>query len=258
MIPEKWLWKDALERLREVDAAWPSDGAGPEELAAHEAALAECRDWLAAQEPPRIAKLADQLVPGISRRRFWCALVPAEREVAKVKITDVDILDRDLPPETVPAFPPLPVTVLLDSLRSAFNVGGIFRTAECFGFGELVLCGYTPLPETPAVARAALGSEKLLKWRAGGKIADEIAALRRQGVVCYALETVSGAAPMEDFQWRFPCAVVLGNERFGLTAETVKLCDQAVRIPLYGRKNSLNVGSAFAILAHELRLRFRH
>ncbi|MBP5319372.1 MAG: TrmH family RNA methyltransferase [Kiritimatiellae bacterium] len=251
---ESGYWKAALERLQRVDRQWPAEGTeDPEIWAAHESRLAACRTWLAAQPVPRLAKLADQLQPGVPRRRFWCALVPAERAVTRSKITDLDILTDDLPQTADPPQPPIPVTVLLDSIRSAFNVGGIFRTAECFGFREVILCGYTPGPDNPQVAKAALGPERQIPWRTAISTRDAILACLRQGIPCYALETVAQAEPLERFAWPLPCALVIGNERFGIDAETIALCDGMIRIPLFGRKNSLNVGCAFAVVAHAIR-----
>ena len=246
---EQRLWREALERLRVLDVTW-------EEASARQRELEGCRVWLAAQITlPRLAGLARLLTPELTRRQFWSVLVPVEREVARCKITDVDILDADLVTGAV-AGTVMPLTVVADSLRSAFNLGGIFRTAECFGVSELVLCGYTPLPEQPQAARAALGAEKLVPWRYVENIRSAIAGLQAAGTRCLALETVSGAPGVAEFAWTFPCALVLGNERFGLDAEVLEACDGVVRIPLYGRKNSLNVVTAFAVAACEIRRQF--
>lgn len=246
---EDRLWRDALERLRALDAVW-------DDPAARDPALLDCRAWLAAQTSlPRLAALARLLMPELTRRRFWSVLVPVEREVARCKVTDLEVLDADLPPGAA-AGAPLPLTVVADSLRSAFNLGGLFRTAECFGVRELVLCGYTPLPDQPQVARAALGADALVPWRHVERTLDALAALRAQGVRCFALETVEGAPDIAEAEWTFPCALVLGNERFGLDPEVLHACDGIVRIPLFGRKNSLNVVNAFAVAAHVIRARF--
>ena len=243
-MDEDGLWREALGRLRGLDTVWPPDPA----------ALETCRAWLTAQTAlPRLAGLARLLTPGLTRRQFWSALVPVERAVARCKVTDVDILDADLPPERAPAEPPMPLTVVADSIRSAFNLGGIFRTAECFGVRDLVLCGYTPLPDQPQAARAALGAERLVPWRHAGDVREAVAGLRASGVPCVALETVEGAPAVDAFDWTFPCALVLGNERFGLDPDVVAACDGAARIPLYGRKNSLNVVSAFAVAVSAIR-----
>jgi len=244
------LWREAQQRLRLLDGAW-------EEAGARRRALCDCRDWLAAQTAlPRLAGLARLLTPEITRRQFWSVLVPVEREVARGKVTDVDILDTDLPPGSAAPAPPLPLTVVADSIRSAFNLGGIFRTAECFGVRELVLCGYTPLPSQPQAARAALGTEKLVPWRYVEDIRKAIAGLQAEGLRCFALETVEDAPDLADVAWPSPCALVLGNERFGLDPAVIRTCDGVVRIPLFGRKNSLNVVTAFAVAAYVIRKRF--
>lgn len=242
-------WREALERLKALEAAWADEEARRQ-------SLAECRAWLAEQTAlPHLAKLARLLEPGMTRRQFWSALVPVERAVARLKVTDVDILDADLPAGAA-AGEPMPLTVIVDSVRSAFNLGGIFRTAECFGVRALVLCGYTPLPDQPQVAKAALGTERLVTWRYAEDIRAAITDLKASGVACLALETVAGAPDIAAYRWPFPCALVLGNERFGLDPEVVALCDGAVRIPLFGRKNSLNVVTAFAVAACEVRRQF--
>jgi tRNA G18 (ribose-2'-O)-methylase SpoU len=247
---DEQLWREARERLLALDAVWS-------DVSARRRGLEACRAWLAARrEQPRLSALARLLTPDMTRAQFWCALVPVEREVVRARVTDIEILDRDLAAESAPAAPPMPLTVVADSLRSAFNVGGIFRTAECFGVAEVLLCGYTPAPDRPQAARAALGAEKLVPWRTAGDVRAALTGLKDDGVRCVALETVAGAKSLERAEWAFPCALVLGNERFGLNADVIGLCDEVVRIPLCGRKNSLNVVSAFALAAHAARQRF--
>jgi tRNA G18 (ribose-2'-O)-methylase SpoU len=77
--------------------------------------------------------------------------------------------------------------------------------------------------------------------------------LKASGVTCYALETVAHAPTVEEMQWTFPAALILGNERFGLNPEVISACDAVVRIPLFGLKNSLNVVSAFSIASYAIR-----
>jgi tRNA G18 (ribose-2'-O)-methylase SpoU len=242
------LWKETLHRLRLLDNSWPDETRRAQQIIA-------CREWIAGKtELPRLAALARLLTPGMTRQQFWSVLVPVEREVAQVKITDIDILDSDLPEKAgTPIHPPMRLTVVLDSIRSAFNVGGIFRSAECFGVQEVVLCGYTPLPDQPQVAKAALGTEQRIPWRYAEDILTAIATLKAAGITCYALETVANAPDIADTDWAFPAALILGNERFGLNPEVIAACDAIVRIPLFGRKNSLNVVSAFTIAAYEIR-----
>jgi len=252
-MKHSFLWKEALLRLRTLDASWRDEPRRAEQLAT-------CRDWIAEQTSlPRLAGLAKLLTPAMTRQQFWSVLVPVEREVAQVKITDIDILDSDLPenPETARQSLTLqmPLTVVLDSIRSAFNVGGIFRTAECFGVKDLILCGYTPLPDQPQVKKAALGTDARLAWRYEEDILAALRELKASGVTCYALETVADAPTIAETAFKCPAALVVGNERFGLNPEVIAACDAVVRIPLFGLKNSLNVVSAFSIAAYEIRRR---
>jgi 23S rRNA (guanosine2251-2'-O)-methyltransferase len=245
------LWKEALRQVRHLDDTWAQE-------ANRAAQIQVCHDWMAAQHTlPRLCALAKLLTPGMTRQQFWSVLVPVEREVAQVKITDIDILDRDLPetPDTARHSIALrmPLTVVLDSIRSAFNVGGIFRTAECFGVERMILCGYTPLPDQPQVKKAALGTDTRLDWRYEEDILAAIKTLRASGVTCYALETVAGAPSIAETVFKFPAALVLGNERFGLNSEVIAACDAVLRIPLFGLKNSLNVVSAFSIASYAIR-----
>ncbi|MDD2598790.1 MAG: TrmH family RNA methyltransferase [Kiritimatiellae bacterium] len=246
MKHEEQIWREALSRLQEVEQLWANQ---PERLAKS----ASCRLWMEQQVTvPRLAGLARLLVPEMNQQQLWCVLVPVERSVARLRITDVEILSADLP-AGMPQGRTMPVKVVVDSIRSAFNAGGVMRTAECFGVEEVILCGYSPRPDQAASVRAALGADQLVAWRHVENIRDCLRELKHSGICCYALETVAGAAYVGDFEWEFPCALILGNERFGLDPDVVALCDKAVRIQLYGTKNSLNVVSALSVAAYQIR-----
>lgn len=242
-------WREALTRLLQIEHQWECPQAR-EEL------LAELRTWLAqCQTVPRLAQLHQLLTPAISRRRFWSVLVPVERQIARYRVTDMQILDCDGAQEGV-ASQPLPVTLVVDSLRSAFNLGGILRTAECFGVTELIFCGYTATPEQAAVKRAAMGADSLVRWRHVADIQQVLDEMQNDGVPCVALETVSQASLLEAFEWPWPCALILGNERFGVNPAVVARCEHLVRIAMHGQKNSLNVVSALAVTLYAMRAQF--
>ena len=243
---EARVWRQALKRLLVIEAAWPRS-------AARQRALLACRRWMEAQtEQPRLCRLARLLVPAMDPAQFASVLVPVERETARRRITDVQILDRDFPAEAAVA-ERMPLTLVADSLRSAFNIGGLFRTAECFGAEGLWLCGYSATPEHPQVAEAALGADRLVPWRMADRIGAAIAELRQAGHRIVALETVADAVELAAFQWPFPCGLLLGNERFGLDPTCVRDADVCVQIPVFGRKNSLNVVSAAAVALYDAR-----
>jgi 23S rRNA (guanosine2251-2'-O)-methyltransferase len=241
------IWCQAYRLLREIDTLQLNDPARNIKILA-------CREWLACQSSlPRLRALAALMKPWMSRRELWNVLVPVERSVSRLRVTDVDILQDDLPQRRSRA-EQMPLKIVVDSLRSAFNTGALLRSSECFGADEVILCGYTPVPGHTQVARAALGCDKLVKWRYGADIRAVIRELQAAKITCYALETVADAPLIDSVDWRFPAALVVGNERFGLDPDVVRLCNGgAVRIRLYGAKNSLNVVSAFSIAVYEMR-----
>jgi tRNA (guanosine-2'-O-)-methyltransferase len=180
-------------------------------------------------------------------------IVPLERALER-GVRDEDFLPASDAPG--PRGAPMPVRIVADSLRSAFNAGGVFRTAECFGAEEVVLTGYSPDPGDPRVARAAMGTDRRVAWSRRRTAAEALARLRSGGAFAVALETGPDHAPISALEPRFPCALLVGNERFGLAPSVVAAADARACIPTCGAKGSLNVVAALAIALHELRRRF--
>ncbi len=119
-----------------------------------------------------------------------------------------------------------------------------------------MLCGYTPGPDNPQVAKTSLGADEAVPWSRAADVRDAIDELKKNGAAVYALETADRAESAFTFEPRWPCALVLGNERFGLDSDVLAMADGVVEIPSFGRKNSLNVVSAFAVAAAFLRARY--
>jgi len=151
----------------------------------------------------------------------------------------------------------LPVTVLLDNVRSMYNVGAFFRTMDAAGCEELVLCGITARPPKRAISKTALGAEETVRWRYD---ADPIAAareLRESGHEIAAIETSAHAVDLFDWRPAFPVCLVFGHEVEGIRPEVLALCDRHVRIPMLGRKHSLNVATAGGVVIFELLRKYR-
>ncbi|MFW5893923.1 MAG: RNA methyltransferase [Verrucomicrobiota bacterium] len=144
----------------------------------------------------------------------------------------------------------MPVTVVLDRLRSAFNVGNIFRVAEALRVEEIIACGYTAHPPHPKVEKTARGCDRLVSCRHVETAVQAVCELRSRGVSVYAVETVEGAVPVWDAQLRFPAALVLGNEALGVSADVLAHCDGAISLPRFGCKNSINVGNCAAVVLY--------
>ena len=146
----------------------------------------------------------------------------------------------------------LPVTVLLDNVRSLYNVGAFFRTADAIGITELVLAGITAAPPHPRLAKTALGAERTVSWRHVQTAVDEATQLRENGLQIAAVETSLQAVDL--FEWRphFPACVVFGHEVDGITPAMLEAADVHVRIPTRGSKHSLNVATAGGVVLYEL------
>jgi len=145
----------------------------------------------------------------------------------------------------------IPVSVLLHNVRSLYNVGAFFRTADAVGLMRLHLSGFTGAPPSKQIAKTALGSEQHVRWERSDPLVL-IEEQRHAGWEIAAVETVEGATDLFDWQPRFPVLVVFGHEVEGLPPEIVGRCDTHVRIPMVGTKRSLNVATAGGVVLYEL------
>lgn len=164
------------------------------------------------------------------------------------------------------------VTLILDNIRSAHNVGAIVRSSAAFGIGEVIAVGITPypcisgdrrLPHIAAkaermIAKTALGGEKQVTFQYFEKIGSAIKDQRRRGQYVYALEQAASAYQLASFQPQTPCALILGNEVSGLASATLKNCDACIEIPLSGTKESLNVAVAAGIALYDFQQKLQN
>jgi tRNA G18 (ribose-2'-O)-methylase SpoU len=151
----------------------------------------------------------------------------------------------------------LPVTVLLDGVRSLYNVGSFFRTADAVRAEAIVLAGITPTPDDPRVAKTALGAERTVRWSKSPSAAGAVDALRARGLEIAAIETSLLAVDLFDWQPRFPVCVVFGHEVEGIQPALLERCDIHVRIPTLGSKGSINVATAGGVVLYELLRKYR-
>ncbi len=144
----------------------------------------------------------------------------------------------------------MPLTVVLDNVRSAQNVGAFFRTGDAFGVERLCLCGITAVPPQRDIHKSALGAETTVAWQHYPTTAECINDLHAAGYRVLAVEQVEGSVSLESFRCcegeRY--ALVFGNEVEGVGQEAVDLCDGAVEIPQVGTKHSLNVSVAGGVV----------
>lgn len=157
-----------------------------------------------------------------------------------------------VPPELLPTVQRNPVHVVLENIRSAFNVGSIFRTADAGAVERIHLCGYTCHPPNEKLAKTALGATDYVPWTRHVDGPSALASLRAAGVTLAAIEVVDDAIPHTRFEWPQPVAIVFGNEVYGITEETLGACDVTIQIPMRGYKNTINVATAFGIVLYEI------
>ena len=152
----------------------------------------------------------------------------------------------------------LPLTVVLDDVRSLHNVGAVFRSSDAFRVEAVYLCGITATPPHPEIHKTALGGEDSVAWRYFETAADAVRSLQQEGVYVYSIEQVEGSTKLQDLQLdtsrRY--AVVLGNEVKGVSQEVVDIADGCLEIPQFGTKHSLNVSVTAGIVIWEVAKRF--
>jgi|SRR5579871_122518 23S rRNA (guanosine2251-2'-O)-methyltransferase len=146
----------------------------------------------------------------------------------------------------------LPVAVLLDNIRSMYNVGAFFRAADGVGLAKLCLCGITAHPPKKAITKTALGAEETVPWEHDWDALTMAQRLHRDGFQLAAIETSPQAVDLYDWQPGFPVCVMFGNEVEGLHPKLLEMADAHVRIPMQGRKHSLNVATAGGVVLYEL------
>ncbi|TSC76438.1 MAG: tRNA/rRNA methyltransferase SpoU [Parcubacteria group bacterium Gr01-1014_31] len=152
-----------------------------------------------------------------------------------------------MPKQSVPA-----IFLVADNIRSLYNVGALFRNSDAFGVAKLYLCGYTGTPPSKEIAKTALGAETTVPWEHCRQVLPLLRRLRKVGVRIIALERARGSIALPDFHPRYPLALVVGNEVFGVSPAVRRFSDAVVSIPMAGAKESLNVAVAAGVALYAL------
>ncbi|NTV93170.1 MAG: RNA methyltransferase [Chlorobiaceae bacterium] len=148
--------------------------------------------------------------------------------------------------------PKHPVILLLDNIRSMWNVGAMFRTADAAGIEKIILTGYTAVPPRKEIDKTALGAQDTVCWEYCESALEAVATLKASGVKICALEIAEPSRPYTAMQKKdFPLCLVVGNEVDGIGDELLRECDEVIEIPQYGAKHSLNVAVAAGVSLFE-------
>ncbi len=146
-----------------------------------------------------------------------------------------------------------PLAVVLDNVRSALNVGSVFRTADAFAVSEVVLCGITAQPPHREILKTALGSTESVDWSYAENAADAIGRLKKAGYIIAAVEQAEGSIGLNEanINPEQKYALIFGNEVDGVSDEAIRLSDMVIEIPQYGTKHSLNIAVSAGIVLWE-------
>lgn len=147
-----------------------------------------------------------------------------------------------------------PVIAVLENIRSAYNVGSVFRTADAFLLESIYITGYTCVPPHKEIKKTALGAEESVAWKRFDTALLAIEELRREGYTVYAVEQAMNSTPLQQVKYKNEekIAVIFGNEITGVEQQTIQQCDGCIEIPQLGMKHSLNIATAAGVVLWEL------
>lgn len=145
-----------------------------------------------------------------------------------------------------------PLVLIAHNIRSLWNIGSFFRTADAFGVSHIHLTGYTAAPPRYEITKTALGAEEWIPWSKDEDPLTVIEDRRKEGYHIVALEIAAGSIPLSEFRSTKPFCLIVGHEVAGVPQELLKASDCSVSIPMHGRKESLNVSVAVGIALYQL------
>lgn len=237
-----------IENGHALELAWPEPAANTA-LHTLQHLIRDLASQAESEDLKRLAFHERNLTDTMSAAHLSGILVPFERLRGRAVredaflVTTQDTETRDV----------APLTIIADNIRSAFNIGAILRTGEAFGAEAVILSGYSSTPDDPATAKTSLGAENSIAWSHVPKAANAIERLKADGYSIVALETAERAEVLGDFSWPDKTALIVGNERFGIDHNVLEQADHVLKIPLFGKKNSVNIGIALGIALNDWR-----
>ncbi len=200
----------------------------------------------------KISNLGERVKEGMSLEQFICFVVPIERELNN-KVTDVDILieTKDVEENSESDRKKNDLVIVLDNIRSPFNMGAIVRTCDALNVKELIVTGYTPDLSNERVQKISMGAWKEVDLHRFRNLDEVRAYLSKKKYKMISVETVTNADLIYEVELSAKTALVFGNERFGLSKKDLLISDSVVRLPVFGVKNSLNINAALTACGYE-------
>src|SRR3989344_3188216 len=145
-----------------------------------------------------------------------------------------------------------PIYLILENVYDTYNIGGLFRLADALAVEKIYLCGEMEVPPHHKIAKASVGTYKIVPWEYKETAKEAIDELRKEqkDIVIIAVEQSETSIPYTEAEYTLPCALLVGNETYGVLPETLKAVDQTVEIPMWGVNKSLNVIVSAAIVGY--------
>jgi tRNA G18 (ribose-2'-O)-methylase SpoU len=148
----------------------------------------------------------------------------------------------------------IPIVVVLENIRSAYNVGSVFRTSDAFLLESIYICGYTAYPPHKEIKKTALGAEETVEWKYFKKTNEAIEELRKENYRIFSIEQAVNSHPLQrmEIKKNEKLAIIFGNEVTGVEQSTIELTDGCIEIPQLGMKHSLNIATAVGVVLWEM------
>lgn len=197
----------------------------------------------------KLEQLSIRVKTGMNLPQFICFVVPIERELNK-KITDSEVLIETEDSKSN-ELKKNDLIIVLDNIRSPFNMGAIVRTCDALGVSELIVTGYTPDLDDERVKKISMGAWKNVPAKKFRHLNEAVNYLKEKSYDVVAVETAAAAVNISDAKLNVRTALVFGNERFGISEADLGLCSKIVKLPMFGMKNSLNINAALAACGYE-------
>ena len=146
-----------------------------------------------------------------------------------------------------------PITIVIDNVRSALNIGSVFRTSDAFLIENIILCGITATPPNKEIRKTSLGSTDSVNWKYVENTTDAVQQLIKEGYYVVGVEQADKSTLLNEFKLpKKPIAIIMGNEVNGVDQEVINLCDEVIEIPQFGTKHSLNIAVTTGIVIWDL------
>ena len=182
---------------------------------------------------------------------IWIFLIPRINKVERLKRCNDELKASRPTKEEVDFIPRIPISILVENVRSVHNVGSIFRSADGFGAEKIYLTGYTAYPPREDLHKTALGAEDTVPWEYFENPIDAAKDIKTQGIALVLIEQTNISQSIYTINWNFPICYIVGNEVKGVSEQLSRMADIHTELPMRGIKQSLNVSVAAGVVGYE-------